>query len=227
MVTSVFITGANRGIGLEFARQFAADGWTVHACCRRPADARKLHILNNTRVHELDVTDRASIDALASGLADTTIDVLINNAGIYGGSRQDFGETDLASWEATVRTNVIGPYRIVEALEGSLARSGRAIVVQISSLAGSIGDNRSGGSHIYRTSKTALNMVTANLARDLAGRNITVMALHPGWVRTDMGGTSAPLGVTESVARMRRLIAAADIGMSGGFFDRNGERLPW
>ena len=226
MVTSVLVTGANRGIGLEFARQFAADGWVVHACCRRSADARKLHILN-ARVHELDVTDRASIDALASDLADTTIDVLINNAGIYGGSRQDFGETDHASWEATVRTNVIGPFRIVEALEGSLVRSGRPIVVQISSLAGSIGDNRSGGSHIYRTSKTALNMVTANLARDLAGRNITVMALHPGWVRTDMGGTSAPLGVTESVAQMRRLIASADIGMSGGFFDRNGERLPW
>ena len=226
MVTSVLITGANRGIGLEFARQYAADGWAVHACCRRPADARKLHILN-ARVHQLDVADRASIDALASGLADTTIDVLINNAGIYGGSHQDFGETDHPSWEATVRTNVIGPFRIVEALEGSLARSERAIVAQISSLAGSIGDNHSGGSHIYRTSKTALNMVTANLARDLAGRNITVMALHPGWVKTDMGGTSAPLGVTESVTRMRRLIASADIARSGGFFDRNGERLPW
>ena len=226
MVTTVLITGASRGIGLEFARQFAADGWTVHACCRRPADARELQTLK-ARTHELDVTDRASIDALASDLADTTIDVLINNAAIYGGSRQDFGETDHASWEATIRTNVIGPFRIVEAFEGSLARSERAVVAQISSLAGSIGDNRSGGSHIYRTSKTALNMVTANLACDLAGRNITVMALHPGWVRTDMGGASAPLGVTESVTRMRRVIGSADSTRSGGFFDRNGEHLPW
>ena len=225
MVNTVLITGANRGIGLEFARRYAADGWTVHACCRNPAAGALQEV--DARVHRLDVTDGSSIAALASALADETIDVLINNAGIYGGPRQDFGGTDHAMWDATIRTNVIGPYRVVEAFEDRIADSERAVVVQISSLAGSIDDNRSGGSYIYRTSKAALNMVTANLAHDLAARGITVLALHPGWVRTDMGGAGAPLGVEESVGAMRRLIASADIRMNGGFFDRNGARLPW
>ncbi len=226
MVTTVLVTGANRGIGLEFVRQYAADGCTVHACCRRPAGAAALRACG-AGVHPLDVTDRASIDALASSLAGTAIDVLVNNAATFGGSRQDFGDIDYRAWEDAVRTNVIGPYRIVEALEEHLARSSGAVVAQISSLAGSIADNRSGGSHIYRTGKTALNMVTANLARDLEARGITVIALHPGWVRTDMGGPSAPLGAPESVASMRRVIAAAGSAMSGGFFDRRGGRLPW
>lgn len=226
MVNSVLITGANRGLGLEFARQFAADGWTVHACCRGPAEAAKLHVLD-VNLHELDVTDQASIDRLASALAGTAIDVLINNAGIYGGADQAFGETDQISWEEAIRSNVIGPFRIVEALEDNLARSQRAIVVQISSRAGSIEDNRSGGSHIYRTSKTALNMVSANLACDLGRRNMTVMALHPGWVATDMGGSKAPLSPTQSVTSMRRVIESADVRMNGGFFDRNGRPLPW
>ena len=126
-----------------------------------------------------------------------------------------------------MRTNVIAPFRMTEAFRSHLARAVEPTVVQISSLNGSIADNYSGGAHLYRTSKTALNMVSANLARDLAGDGIKVLALHPGWVQTDMGGKSAPLSVSESVNDMRQAIASASFAMSGGFFDRNGHPLPW
>lgn len=224
MVKKVLITGASRGIGFEFAVQYATAGWQVHACCRRPGDTSFGHGVD---VHALDVTDQASIDALASSLDGTAIDLLVNNAAIFGGPRQGVGDTSVDDWELVMRTNVIAPFRMTEAFRGHLARAAEATVVQISSLAGSIADNHSGGLHLYRTSKTALNMVSANLARDLAGDGIKVLALHPGWVRTDMGGETAPLSARESVADMRRAIASASFAMSGGFFDRNGRPLPW
>ncbi len=222
MVKSVLITGANRGIGLEFAHQYAAAGWRVHACCRRPGGFDR-----GIDAHALDVTDQGSIDALASSLDGTAIDLLINNAGIFGGDRQGVGETDGDQWELVMRTNVIAPLRVTEAFRSHLARAHNATVVMISSLAGSIADNHSGGLHLYRTSKTALNMVAANLNSDLAGDGIKVLALHPGWVRTDMGGETAPLSANESVADMRRAIASAPMAMSGRFLDRNGQPLPW
>lgn len=224
MVKSVLITGASRGIGFEFAVQYATAGWRVHACCRRPGDQSFGHGVD---VHALDVTDQASIDTLASSLDGTAIDLLVNNAAVFGGPRQGVGDTSVDDWELVMRTNVIAPFRVTEAFRGHLVRAAGATVVQISSLAGSIADNHSGGLHLYRTSKTALNMVSANLARDLAGDGINVLALHPGWVQTDMGGKSAPLSVRESVADMRRAIASASFAMSGGFFDRNGRPLPW
>ena len=224
MVKSVLITGTSRGIGFEFAAQYAAAGWKVHACCRRPGD---VSFDRGIDVHALDVTDQASIEALASSLDSTAIDLLINNAGIFGGPRQDVGETRDDDWELVMRTNVIAPFRVTDALRGHLARASQPVVVHISSLAGSIADNRSGGIHLYRTSKTALNMVAANQARDLAGDGITVLALHPGWVKTDMGGQSAPLSTRESVAGMRQVIASASTEMSGGFFNYDGRPLPW
>ena len=224
MVKTVLITGASRGIGLEFTGQYATAGWQVHACCRRPGDVSFDHGVN---VHALDVTDQASIDALASSLDGTAIDLLINNAAIFGGPHQGVGDTSNDDWELVIRTNVIAPFRVTDALRGNLARASQPIVVHISSLAGSIADNRSGGIHLYRTSKTALNMVAANLARDLADDGITVLALHPGWVRTDMGGQSAPLSTEESVAGMRHVIASATTAMSGGFFNHDGRPLPW
>ena len=224
MVKSVLITGASRGIGLEFAVQYAAADWQVHACCRRPGDT---HFDHGIDVHVLDVADQASIDSLASSLDGTAIDLLINNAGIFGGPHQGVGDTSDEQWERVMRTNVIAPFRVTEAFRSHLARARQATVVMISSLAGSIADNHSGGLHLYRTSKTALNMVAANLAHDLAGDGIKVLALHPGWVRTDMGGESAPLSANESVADMRRAIASAPMEMSGRFLDRNGQPLPW
>ena len=224
MVKTVLITGASRGIGFEFAAQYAAVGWKVHACCRRPEER---FFDNGINVHGLDVIDQTSINALALSLDGTAIDLLINNAAIFGGPHQGIGDASSEDWELVMRTNVIAPFRVTDALKCHLSRASGPIVVHISSLVGSIADNSSGGLHLYRTSKTALNMMAANLARDLADDGITVLALHPGWVRTDMGGHSAPLSPRESVAGMRRVIAAASPAMSGGFFDHKGHRLPW
>ena len=226
---TVLITGSNRGIGLEFARAYAADGWRVHACCRRPEEAGELErclASRNGQLHRLEVTDASDIAALAAALASEALDVLINNAGIFGGE-QNFGAVDYDSWEQVWRTNVIAPYRVAEAFTGQVAASGQRCMAFVSSISGSIASVDAGGGYIYQSSKAALNMVVANLARDLAGRGITALALHPGWVRTDMGGANAPVSPQESVAGMRRVIAESGPENSGTLLDFRGERLPW
>lgn len=226
---SVLITGASRGIGLELARACAADGWRVHACCRRPEAAeelaRALEGLDG-RVHRLDVTDATAIEALAAALAPEPIDLLVNNAGIFGGE-QDFGSVDYASWEQVWRTNVIAPCRVAEAFVPHVAASALRRMAFVSSISGSIASVDAGGGYIYQSSKTGLNMVVVNLARDLAARGITVLALHPGWVRTDMGGAQAPVSPEESIAGMRRVIAQSGPEHSGTLRDYRGEHLPW
>jgi len=229
-MATVLITGANRGIGLELARQYAADGWRVHACCRRPDAALDLVAAlkgRNGVIHPLDVTDAAAIAALREALDGEPLDVLINNAGIMGGDRQDFGAIDYDAWETTIRTNVFAPYRVSEALVELVGASGQRVIANISSLMGSISDNGSGSDYIYRSSKTALNMVTVNLARDLAEQAVTVLALHPGWVQTDMGGADAPLKPRDSAAGIRAVIAAATLAQSGSFTNYDGRPLAW
>ena len=229
-MATVVITGANRGIGLEFARQYAADGWRVHACCRAPERAAELVAALKGRdgvVHRLDVTDQAQLHDLAGAIDDEPVDVLVNNAGAGGGDAQAFGTVDYGAWERTIRTNVFGPYRVAEALADRVAAGSRRVIANISSRMGSIGDNGSGGSYVYRSSKTALNMVVVNLAHDLAGHDIAVLALHPGWVRTDMGGSNAPVAPEESVGGMRALIERAGPAESGRFFNYDGTPLPW
>ena len=225
---TALITGANRGIGLAFARACAADGWRVHACCRRPERAGGPGPVSggDMVVHRLDVCERRSVADLASALGGEAIDLLVNNAAISGGE-QSFGAIDYASWEQTWRTNVIGPYRVAEAFADRVAASALRCMAFISSSSGSIARVDSGGGYIYRASKTALNMVVVNLAKDLAGRGITVLALHPGWVRTDMGGPEAPVSPEESVAGMRRVIAESGPERSGTCRDFRGEPLPW
>lgn len=228
-MSSVLISGASRGIGLELARAYAADGWRVHACCRRPEAAEGLTRAlegQDAHLHRLDVTESRDIDTLAATLAREPIDLLINNAGIFGGE-QDFGALDYASWEEVWRTNVIGPFRVADGLVDHVARSGLRRMVFVSSISGSIASVDAGGGYIYQSSKAGLNMVVVNLARDLAGRAITVLALHPGWVRTDMGGAQAPVSPEESVAGMRRVIAESGPERSGTLQDFRGERLPW
>ena len=226
---TVLITGASRGIGLELARAYAADGWRVHACCRRPEAAEELaRSLEgcDARLHRLDVTEAPDIAALAAALASESIDLLINNAGIFGGA-QDFGTVDYASWEQVWRTNVIAPYRVAEAFAPHVAASSERCMAFVSSISGSIASVDAGGGYVYQSSKTALNMVVVNLARDLAGRGIKVLALHPGWVRTDMGGDAAPVSPKESIEGMRRVIAESGPERSGTLWDFRGERLPW
>jgi len=229
-MTTVLITGANRGIGLEFVRQYAAEGARVHACCRHPDKAHDLRRIAEGRdvvVHPLDVADQQSIRDLAEAIDDEAVDILVNNAGVYGNGSQDFGKIDYDEWERVLRTNTIGPYRVVEALADRIAASEMRRIANISSGAGSIADNTAGNSYVYRSSKTALNMVVVNLARDLAEHDITVLALCPGWVRTGMGGQDAKLTPADSVAGLRRVIAGADLTQSGKFFRYNGNPVPW
>lgn len=229
-MTTVLITGANRGIGLEFVRQYAADGARVHACCREPGSAQKLRDIaagHDVVVHRLDVTDQQSIHDLAAAIDEEPVDILINNAGISGNEPQSFGDIDYDDWERVLRTNVIGPYRVAEALADRVAASQGKKMVNLSTSMGSIAENTSGGDYVYRTSKTALNMVVVNLARDLGERGIVVLALHPGWVATDMGGPGALIGPPESVTGMRAVIDRADLAMSGGYYRFDGGEIPW
>ncbi|MBM3583765.1 MAG: SDR family oxidoreductase [Alphaproteobacteria bacterium] len=227
---TVLITGANRGLGLEFVRQYAADGWTVHACCRSPDAAKELKAIKGAiMIHALDVADRASVKALAKALKSTAIDVLINNAGVYGGERdrQTFGKVDDGSWDATLRANALGPLMITEALIDNVVRGGPKIIACVTSKMGSMADNRSGGAYIYRASKAALNAVVVSLALDLKARGVTVIAFHPGWVQTDMGGRGAPITPKVSVAGMRAVITAARPADSGKFLNYNAATIPW
>jgi len=219
---TVLITGASRGIGREFARQYEAGGWRVVATCRDPS---KFDL--EGEVYPLDVTDPASIAALHGELDGEGIDVLINNAGVHGPRNADFGAIDYGAWEDVLRVNLLGPLRVAEAFAGMVERSDLKKMVFISSRMGSIHDNTGGGEYIYRSSKTALNMAVRSLAVDLSGRGIICLLFHPGWVKTDMGGTSAPIDAATSVAGMRAVIDRADAADSGRFFNYDGNQLPW
>lgn len=224
---TVLITGANRGIGLEFTRGYADDGWAVHACCRHPEKAKDLKAVAGEVIsHRLDVTDGLQVASLARELADTPIDLLINNAGIYG-PRTGFGDTDYDDWLEVFRVNTLAPMRMVERFADLVAKSERKLIVNISSKMGSVTENNSGDAYIYRSSKAALNMVTKGLSVELAEKGVTVITFHPGWVQTDMGGENAAVPTTESVAGMRAVIGRATHADTGTFFNYDGSKLPW
>jgi NAD(P)-dependent dehydrogenase (short-subunit alcohol dehydrogenase family) len=232
IVSSVLITGANRGLGFEFARQYAADGWRIYAACRDPAAASQLQRLaeaadGRTTILAMDVTDAASVRAAATSLDGQAIDVLLNGAGIAGPRGQRVGQIDYGSWAAVLDVNTMGPMRVSEAFVDHVARSDRKLIVTISSGLGSIADNTSGGSIAYRSSKAAVNMVMRTLAVDLAPRGISCVLVNPGWVRTDMGGAAAPLSPVESVKALRHLIDGFGLAQSGGFFHYDGHEYAW
>ena len=224
---NLLITGANRGIGLEFVRSFAADGWEVHACCRHPEKAKDLKAIEGavTR-HKLDVTDGLQVASLAREMADTPLDILINNAGL-GGSREAFGETDYDEWVDVLKVNSLAPMRMAERFVEHVEKSERKLIVNVSSRMGSIGGTERGGSYVYRSSKAALNMITKGLSNELAPRGITVIAFHPGWVQTEMGGEGAEIDTAESVAGMRKVIDGITPAETGSFLNYDGSPLPW
>ena len=220
---TILITGANRGIGLELTRSFAADGWRVHACCRDPKQMPTVD--GAVTVHRLDVTDGARVAALARELEGEAIDILFNNAGVYG-PRTGFGETDYEAWVPVFSVNVFAPMRLAEGFVVHVARGERKLILNMSSAMGSVAE-ASGGSVIYRSSKAAVNMITKTLSVDLAGQGITVVAFHPGWVQTDMGGSHATVDAQESVRGLRQVIAGLTTKDTGGFFAYDGRKLPW
>ncbi|HKJ52416.1 MAG TPA: SDR family oxidoreductase [Gammaproteobacteria bacterium] len=229
--STVLITGANRGIGLELCEQFAADGWQVIACCRNPDSAKALQALGERypgiEVQALEVTDYARVDELAKRLEGRPIDILLSNAGIYGPKGVAFGKVDPAAWREVLEVNTIAPLMLVQAFVSHLAASRQKLVAVISSKVGSIADNRSGGSYLYRSSKTAVNQVVKSLSIDLAGRGIAVISLHPGWVQTDMGGPDAEIDTAESVAGLKSILQSAGSAQSGRFLEYNGKQIPW
>lgn len=229
---TVLVTGANRGLGLEFCRQYAQAGWRVLACCRQPDKAEALHTLADTyqslQIFALDLVNHARIDALATELKGEAIDLLISNAGVYGDSyRHGFGQLDYQVWRDTFETNVLSGMKMAEAFMPHLARSQQGLLVAISSLMGSIADNDSGGSILYRSSKAALNAAMKSLAIDLREQGIGVLIFHPGWVRTDMGGPNGLIDVDESISGMRQVIAEFDLSQSGCFVKYDGSAMPW
>ncbi len=234
---SVFITGANRGLGLEFVRQYAADGWRVFAACRQPAAANELQALasasSSIEVLELDVADFAAIDHAAASLSGTPIDVLINNAGVFGPKpkaendlRQTFGHMDYTIWADLLRVNTMAPLRIAEAFIDHVAASQQRKLLTVSSTMGSFVEG-SPGVYAYRTSKAAVNMAMSTLAQDPAAANVIVSLLNPGWVQTDMGGSAAPLAIDASVQSMRGVIDGLSPADSGRFLDYDGREISW
>ncbi|MDD2760385.1 MAG: SDR family oxidoreductase [Methylomonas sp.] len=231
-MNTVLITGANRGLGLEFCKQYAEAGWKVLAVCREPSAALQLQALaerhDTLQIEQLDVGDFAGIDCLGARLASDSIDVLVNNAGVYlDHSGNGLGHLDYAAWSDSFLINSIAPVKLVETFLPHIQRSQKKLIVSISSLMGSMADNQSGGSLLYRSSKAGLNAAMKTLAVDLAPRAIGVLILHPGWVRTDMGGKNALIDVNESVSGMRKQIAEFTLAQSGCFVKYDGSRLPW
>jgi NAD(P)-dependent dehydrogenase (short-subunit alcohol dehydrogenase family) len=237
---TVLVTGAARGLGLEFVRQYAADGWRVLACVRDVARATELgRILRQSpasvSAHPLDVEDGASVAALAAQCHGEPIDVLLNNAGTMGAQSfathgvavQRFGKSDYADWEHVFRVNVLGPMRMAEAFVDHVAASERKVIATLTSIVGSVASNRSGGMYAYRSAKAAANAVMKSMALDLAPRGIVAVPIHPGWAKTDMGGANAPVAPADSVAGVRRVIDGLTPERTGRFWQYDGTELPW
>lgn len=236
-MATVMITGANRGLGLEFTRQYSAAGDTVIAVCRDPGNASALQEIKDNGgsldIFGADVRDLEAVGHLAKEVGKRPIDVLINNAGIYGPRAQrendrgqTFGHLDYAAWEDVFRVNTQAPLRFCETFFENVAASERRTIATVTSRMGSIGDG-STDSYIYRSTKAAVNMVMATLARELRPQGIKVALLHPGWVRTDMGGKHALIDAETSVRGMRQQIDGITLNTSGRFVDYTGKELPW
>ena len=228
-MSTVLVTGANRGLGYEFVKQYSKKKFNVLACCRNEDSASELKDLakeaKNIKIYSLDVGNIKTIKNLSQQLTNEKIDVLINNAGIYRSST--IGNINYDEWMESFRINTIAPYQIVEAFLDQILNSDLKKVVSITSKMGSIDDNTTGGSYIYRSSKTALNSMMRSLTHDLVDQGIATLTLHPGWVRTDMGGPGGWIDAFESVQGMIKQIDKLTIDNSGMYLDFAGKSINW
>ena len=225
MSKTYVVTACNRGLGLEFARQLSGRGDRVIATARDPESATELKRLD-VKVAQLDVTDATSVDRFGAALADESVDVLINNAGV-GVHSTPLDELDFAEMEHFFAVNAIGPLRVTRALLPALRSGADTKIVNLTSRMGSSEDNSSGAAYAYRASKAALNMVTSGVAVDLGPEGFICAVLHPGWVMTDMGGKPAPVAPEDSISGMLRVIAALSADDNGKFYDFTGATVPW
>jgi NAD(P)-dependent dehydrogenase (short-subunit alcohol dehydrogenase family) len=228
---TALITGANRGLGLEFIRQYANAGWTVIGSCRdldSAVEARALADAHpNLTLYPLDVTDAAAVQSLASTLEGTAIDVLILNAGVMGKQSLVLGELDPADFLQVLNVNVVAPAICLQAFRAHVAASEQRKVVGIGSFLGSIGSDDMGGLHSYRASKAGIHAVMHAASIDLREAGVTVIPMHPGWVQTDMGGADATITTAESIAGMIKVIDGLTPADSGRLLTYSGEELPW
>jgi NAD(P)-dependent dehydrogenase (short-subunit alcohol dehydrogenase family) len=235
-MNTVVITGANRGLGLEFTKQYADAGWTVIAAARDPQKSSELKALaaahNNIETAVLDVASDASVAEFKKKLGNRPVDILINNAGIFTTNGNEFGKVDYAAWLDALNTNTLGPVRLTEALTENLAKSEKKLAVVISSSMGSIAvttEEKAGSGQAiqYRSSKAAVNMAVAIMAVALKAKGITVIAQCPGWVQTDMGGKGATLTPEQSISALRKIFDRVTINESGQFFGQHGRNVAW
>lgn len=226
-MNTVLITGANRGIGLSLVKHYLKAGFKVHATYRSENDSEELINLKGETLslHQLDVTDYEAVKQLSVQLP--AIDLLINNAGYYGPKGYGFGNTDIEEWRKVFEINTIAPLKLVEALYPNLQEGGLKKIACLSSKVGSMTENTSGGGYIYRSSKAALNSVVKSLSNDLTKDGFTVLALHPGWVQTEMGGPNALIDTDTSATGLAQVINNADQNQSGKFINYDGSELPW
>lgn len=239
MAIIALVTGANRGLGLEWVRQLVDEVDRLYATCRRPAEAEALQKIAEAHpevveVLGLDVTDD---DAIAGAVERVrrergALHLLVNNAGISGGSTSDrFGSVDAETMTEVLRVNAVGPHLMTQAfadlLKAGADERGTATVVNVTSQLGSIERTSAGGWHSYKASKAALNMGTRLQAAELKGDDVIVVAMHPGWVRTDMGGSSARLSTEESVTGMLDVLEDLQLSHTGQFLSYDGDELPW
>ena len=222
---TVLITGANRGLGLEFARQYREAGWQVIGTARKPGEAEELRALE-VQVVQLDVADQQSVDRMAAELAGQPIDLLINNAGIFP-RVGTIEEIDFDDYNRTLSVNTVGPVRVTRALLPNLREGKLKIIAGLSSNLGSIAENERGNFYGYRESKAALNMFTKTLAAELGPEGFICVVLTPGWVQTDMGGPSAPLQPSDSIAGMKAVLDKLTPADNGTFWSYDGSQMPW
>ena len=218
---TLFVAGASRGIGLELAKQYLAEGWKVHATYRQSGSELE-QLQGDLHAHQLDVTDRAAIEQLKEELGNEPIDILFHNAGIYG------HVTEEAEWLDSFRINTIAPFHMLTTFAANVGASKHKIATAMSSKMGSMGDNGSGGSYVYRSSKAALNAIMKSLSADLAQEyGVTVVVMHPGWVKTDMTGPGALISTAECVAGIRKVLDGVTPADAGRFYDYAGKEIPW
>jgi NAD(P)-dependent dehydrogenase (short-subunit alcohol dehydrogenase family) len=231
-MNTILITGANRGIGLELVKQYYRSGWKVLACCRSSDKAFELQGLvdkSNGKIiiYCLDITNEKNIVDLSVFLEKQPIDILLNNAGIFGPVGTNMDTIKSEDWLYTFKVNTIAPFLVARAFINHVSNSQHKIIANMSSNMGSIFLNDRGGEYIYRSSKAALNSITKSLSNDLAEKNVIVIALHPGWVRTGMGGPNGEIDVITSARGLCKVLSSVSLKDSGTFIGYNGENLAW